>query len=125
MLRLPSTDGVTLADGSVRQVPYVGPIEIRFKNRVGFAGALVIVRPGLDSVSVGMLLLLAKFSSKRLRGGSGSLVRLCDPGNSRTVIYLRADAKQAPELAKLLEKFAGIKGEVVEDRRGRTYSTGA
>jgi len=23
-------------------VPYVGPIEIRFKNRVGFAGALVM-----------------------------------------------------------------------------------
>ncbi|MGQ0547443.1 MAG: clan AA aspartic protease [Betaproteobacteria bacterium] len=33
---------VTLADGSTRLVPYVGPIEIRFKNRVGFAGALVI-----------------------------------------------------------------------------------
>lgn len=33
---------VTLADGSVRQVPYVGPIEIRFENRVGFAGALVM-----------------------------------------------------------------------------------
>jgi len=33
---------VTLADGSVRQVPYVGPIEIRFKNRAGFAGALVM-----------------------------------------------------------------------------------
>lgn len=33
---------VILADGSRRLVPYVGPIEIRFKNRVGFAGALVI-----------------------------------------------------------------------------------
>jgi clan AA aspartic protease len=33
---------VTLADGSRRLVPYVGPIEIRFKNRVGFAGALVM-----------------------------------------------------------------------------------
>jgi hypothetical protein len=33
---------VTLADGSRRRVPYVGPIEIRFKNRVGFAGAIVI-----------------------------------------------------------------------------------
>ncbi len=32
---------VTLADGSRKPVPYVGPIEIRFKNRVGFAGALV------------------------------------------------------------------------------------
>ena len=27
---------VTIADGSKRLVPYVGPIEIRFKNRVGF-----------------------------------------------------------------------------------------
>jgi clan AA aspartic protease len=33
---------VTLADGSRKAVPYVGPIEIRFKNRVGFAGALVM-----------------------------------------------------------------------------------
>ena len=32
----------TLADGSRKLVPYVGPIEIRFKNRVGFAGALVL-----------------------------------------------------------------------------------
>ena len=33
---------VSLADGSKRLVPYVGPIEIRYKNRVGFAGALVL-----------------------------------------------------------------------------------
>ena len=33
---------VTLADGSKKLIPYVGPIEIRYKNRVGFAGALVI-----------------------------------------------------------------------------------
>jgi clan AA aspartic protease len=33
---------VTLADGSKRLVSYVGPLEIRFKNRVGFAGALVM-----------------------------------------------------------------------------------
>ena len=33
---------VTLADGSRHPVPYVGPIQIRFKNRVGFAGALVM-----------------------------------------------------------------------------------
>lgn len=33
---------VTLADGRKELVPYVGPIEIRFKNRVGFAGALVM-----------------------------------------------------------------------------------
>ena len=33
---------VTLADGSRKLIPYVGPIEIKFKNRVGFAGALVM-----------------------------------------------------------------------------------
>ena len=33
---------VTLADGSKRLVPYVGPVEIKFKNRTGFAGALVL-----------------------------------------------------------------------------------
>ena len=33
---------VTLADGRRRLVPYVGPIEIKFKNRTGFAGALVM-----------------------------------------------------------------------------------
>lgn len=33
---------VTLADGTRKLVPYVGPIEIRFKNRVGFSGALVM-----------------------------------------------------------------------------------
>ncbi len=36
------TKEVTIADGSKRLVPYVGPVEIRFKNRVGFAGALVM-----------------------------------------------------------------------------------
>ena len=33
---------VTLADGSKQLVSYVGPIEIKFKNRTGFAGALVL-----------------------------------------------------------------------------------
>ena len=33
---------VTLADGSKKLVPYVGPVEIRYKNRVGFSGALVM-----------------------------------------------------------------------------------
>ncbi len=33
---------VTIADGSKKLIPYVGPIEVRFKNRVGFAGALVM-----------------------------------------------------------------------------------
>jgi clan AA aspartic protease len=36
------TKEVTLGDDSRRLVPYVGPIEIRFRNRVGFVGALVM-----------------------------------------------------------------------------------
>ena len=32
----------TLADGSKKLVTYVGPVEIQFKNRVGFVGALVM-----------------------------------------------------------------------------------
>jgi clan AA aspartic protease len=33
---------VTIADGTKRVVPYMGPIETRFKNRVGLGGALVL-----------------------------------------------------------------------------------
>ncbi len=33
---------VTLADGGKKLVSYVGPVELRFKNRVGFAGALIM-----------------------------------------------------------------------------------
>jgi clan AA aspartic protease len=33
---------VELADGSKRMVPYVGPIEVSFKNRVAFVGAIVM-----------------------------------------------------------------------------------
>jgi clan AA aspartic protease len=52
-LRLEAIDEkvVTLADGSKKRVPYVGPIEVRFKNRVGFAGALVMG----DQVLVGAI----------------------------------------------------------------------
>src|SRR5207244_6809090 len=43
-LKLEAIDNkeVALADGSKRLVPYVGPVELHFKNRVGFAGALVM-----------------------------------------------------------------------------------
>ena len=33
---------VTLADGSRKLVVYVGPIELRYRNRTGFSGALVM-----------------------------------------------------------------------------------
>ena len=31
-----------LADSSVRKLPYAGPIELRFKNRLAFTGAVVL-----------------------------------------------------------------------------------
>ena len=37
-----STKEVTLADDSKRMVPYAGPIEVRFKNRVAYVGAIVM-----------------------------------------------------------------------------------
>ena len=33
---------VTLADGSKKMVPYVGPLEVKFKNRVAYVGAIVM-----------------------------------------------------------------------------------
>jgi len=33
---------VTLADGSKKMVPYAGPVEIKFKNRVAYVGAIVM-----------------------------------------------------------------------------------
>ncbi len=33
---------ITLADGGKKVVSYVGPVELRFKNRIGFTGALVL-----------------------------------------------------------------------------------
>jgi clan AA aspartic protease len=41
-LEVMSQKEVILADGSVRSVPYAGPVQLHFKNRVGFAGALVM-----------------------------------------------------------------------------------
>lgn len=33
---------ITLADGSKKMVPYVGPVEAKFKNRVAYVGAIVM-----------------------------------------------------------------------------------
>jgi clan AA aspartic protease len=33
---------LTFADGSKKLAPYVGPVELHFKNRVGFVGAMVV-----------------------------------------------------------------------------------
>lgn len=43
-LRLETYDhkDTTIADGTRRRLPYVGPLEVRFKNRVALGGAVVI-----------------------------------------------------------------------------------
>jgi hypothetical protein len=41
-LRIRDKRQVELADGTRTLVPYVGPIEIRLNNLIGFVGALVI-----------------------------------------------------------------------------------
>lgn len=41
-LELFGTKDVTLADGSKRAVPYAGPLEVHFKNRSAFVGAIVM-----------------------------------------------------------------------------------
>jgi hypothetical protein len=51
-----------------------------------------------------------------LQVGGGSLFRLCDPANGRTMIYLRAEGDTAKELSKHLERFIGVKGEVANDK---------
>ena len=47
---------VVLADGHRRSVPYVGPVEVRFRNRRCFSGAMedmdLVLRPQLQSVDV-------------------------------------------------------------------------
>jgi clan AA aspartic protease len=47
---------VVLADGHRRSVPYVGPVEVRFRNRRCFTGAMVlgneVLRPQMQSVDV-------------------------------------------------------------------------
>ena len=50
-LEVVSDKEVVLADGSVRSVPYAGPVQIHFKNRIGFVGALVMG----DQVLVGAI----------------------------------------------------------------------
>lgn len=60
---------------------------------------------------------VGEIRSSSLQVGGGSLFRLCDPGNGRTIIYLRADGDAVGEVAGLLEKFAGVKGEIVEDEK--------
>ena len=37
-----ATREITLADGSHKTVPYVGPVSVRFGNRMCFVGALVM-----------------------------------------------------------------------------------
>ena len=44
---------VTLADGSLRQCDYVGPVNIHFENRL--SSCLALVLPGADEVLLGVI----------------------------------------------------------------------
>ena len=33
---------ITLADGTKKMIPYRGPVEVRFKNRIGLFGAVIM-----------------------------------------------------------------------------------
>ena len=46
----------------------------------------------------------------------GVLFRLCDPETRRTVIYLKADGDAARSLSGNLQRFIGVRGEVIDDR---------
>jgi len=41
-LEMLETREVSIADGSSRPVPYVGPIQVKYENRTSFCGAFVI-----------------------------------------------------------------------------------
>ena len=41
-LEVADSKEITMADGSRKMVPYVGPVETRFKNRLAFVGAIVM-----------------------------------------------------------------------------------
>jgi SH3-like domain-containing protein len=49
-----------------------------------------------------------------LQYGAGTLYRLTDPANGRTVIYVRGDDSQA---VKLMGQFVGVRGDAVTDDR--------
>jgi clan AA aspartic protease len=58
---------VTLADGSRRKVPYVGPLTLRFANRGCFVGALVLgTEPLLGAIPMEDMDLLVMPGSRRL-----------------------------------------------------------
>ena len=58
---------VTLADRSLRLVSYVGPIELRYANRIGFAGALVLGnQPLLGAIPMEDMDLVVIPSSRRV-----------------------------------------------------------
>ena len=58
---------VTLADGTRRMVAYVGPIELRYGGRTGFAGALVTgEEPSLGRLSLDDMDLIAASKTREV-----------------------------------------------------------
>ncbi len=68
-----------------------------------------------ESAKVSKFTAVGQLQASTLQIGSGSLFRLCDPANGRTLIYLRAEGETATTLARNIEKFIGVRGETVLD----------
>jgi hypothetical protein len=56
---------------------------------------------------------VGRLTVSSLQLGNQSLYRLVDPANSRTIIYVRSND---PKASQLMDKFVGLKGEVIKDR---------
>ena len=65
--------------------------------------------------NVTMYAAVGQLQPSSLQAGQGALYRLCDPATGRTLIYLRATGDAAAALARSLEQFVGVQGEVVTD----------
>ena len=99
---------VELADGSRRIVPYVGPIEIHFKNRIGFVGALVMGdQPLLGAIPMEDMDLVIIPSKRSLDVNPDS------PNIPHSI------AKIVPEALRRLVKLGGTQKQLKAVRRRR------
>ena len=82
---------VVLADGAAKIVPYVGPLEVRFKNRAGFTGALVIGdQVVLGAIAMEDMDLVVLPGTRQLDVNPGS------PGIGRTIASRVRGASEPP-----------------------------
>ena len=101
---------VLLADGSTRIVPYVGPVEIRFKNRAGFVGAVVMG----DRVVVGAIP-MDDMDLVVIPGTRELDVNPRSPDFARTIATTARAAGEPPGRYALRQAFPGRRFSLSED----------